>query len=414
MFGLLGEILGHSFSKEIHESINDYTYNLIEVSKDNFNSFMETKNFKAINVTIPYKELVIPYLSYIDPKAKQIGAVNTIINDNNKLYGYNTDYLGLKQLIIKNKIDFKNKKVLILGTGGTSKTAFVLSKDLGCTQVIKVSRRKSDETISYEEAKEKYNDANIIINTTPCGMYPNDDLIIDLDNFNNLEAVVDVIYNPLNTKLIRAAKERNIKAVNGLYMLVAQAVYASYLFINKDVVESKIDEVYKKIKNNKLNISLIGMPSCGKTTISLELGKLLNKEVVDSDVLIEKEINMPISQFLNKDNENVFRDIESKVIDNISKQNNLIISTGGGVIKRKENIDYLRRNSIIIFIDRDLELLQTTSSRPLSNNKTDLQKLYNERYDIYVSSCDYIVKNNDELKSTIDEILGVYDENISY
>lgn len=414
MFGLLGEILGHSFSKEIHESINDYTYNLIEVSKDNFNSFMETKNFKAINVTIPYKESVIPYLSYIDPKAKQIGAVNTIINDNNKLYGYNTDYLGLKQLIIKNKIDFKNKKILILGTGGTSKTAFVLSKDLGCTQVIKVSRRKSDETISYEEAKEKYNDANIIINTTPCGMYPNDDLIIDLDNFNNLEAVVDVIYNPLNTKLIRAAKERNIKAVNGLYMLVAQAVYASYLFINKDVVESKIDEVYKKIKNNKLNISLIGMPSCGKTTISLELGKLLNKEVVDSDVLIEKEINMPISQFLNKDNENVFRDIESKVIDNISKQNNLIISTGGGVIKRKENIDYLRRNSIIIFIDRDLELLQTTSSRPLSNNKTDLQKLYNERYDIYVSSCDYIVKNNDELKSTIDEILGVYDENISY
>ena len=375
---------------------------------------METKNFKAINVTIPYKELVIPYLSYIDPKAKQIGAVNTIINDNNKLYGYNTDYLGLKQLIIKNKIDFKNKKVLILGTGGTSKTAFVLSKDLGCAQVIKVSRRKSDETISYEEAKEKYNDANIIINTTPCGMYPNDDLIIELDNFNNLEAVVDVIYNPLNTKLIRAAKERNIKAVNGLYMLVAQAVYASYLFINKDVVESKIDEVYKKIKNNKLNISLIGMPSCGKTTISLELGKLLNKEVVDSDVLIEKEINMPISQFLNKDNENVFRDIESKVIDNISKQNNLIISTGGGVIKRKENIDYLRRNSIIIFIDRDLELLQTTSSRPLSNNKTDLQKLYNERYDIYVSSCDYIVKNNDELKSTIDEILGVYDENISY
>ena len=414
MFGLLGEILGHSFSKEIHESINDYTYNLIEVSKDNFNSFMETKNFKAINVTIPYKELVIPYLSYIDPKAKQIGAVNTIINDNNKLYGYNTDYLGLKQLIIKNKIDFKNKKILILGTGGTSKTAFVLSKDLGCAQVIKVSRRKSDETISYEEAKEKYNDANIIINTTPCGMYPNDDLIIDLDNFNNLEAVVDVIYNPLNTKLIRAAKERNIKAVNGLYMLVAQAVYASYLFINKDVVESKIDEVYKKIKNNKLNISLIGMPSCGKTTISLELGKLLNKEVVDSDVLIEKEINMPISQFLNKDNENVFRDIESKIIDNISKQNNLIISTGGGVIKRKENIDYLRRNSIIIFIDRDLELLQTTSSRPLSNNKTDLQKLYNERYDIYVSSCDYIVKNNDELKSTIDEILGVYDENISY
>lgn len=414
MFGLLGEKLGHSFSKEIHESINDYTYNLIEVSKENFNSFMEQKNFKAINVTIPYKELVIPYLSYIDPKAKQIGAVNTIINVNNNLYGYNTDYLGLRQLIIKNNIDFKNKKVLILGTGGTSKTAFVLSKDLGCMQVIKVSRRKSEETITYEEAKEKYNDANIIINTTPCGMYPNDDLIIDLDSFSNLEAVVDVIYNPLNTKLIRVAKQKNIKAVNGLYMLVAQAVYASYLFINKDVIESKIDEVYKKIKNNKLNISLIGMPSSGKTTISLELKTLLNKEVIDTDSLIEKEINMPISSFLTKDDEKEFRDIESSVIEKISKQNNLIISTGGGVIKRQENIDYLRRNSIIIFIDRDLELLQATSSRPLSNNKNDLQKLYNERYNIYVSSCDYIVKNNNELKSTINEILGVYDENISY
>lgn len=414
MFGLLGEKLGHSFSKEIHEFINDYTYNLIEVSKENLNSFMEQKNFKAINVTIPYKELVIPYLSYIDPKAKQIGAVNTIINDNNNLYGYNTDYLGLRQLIIKNNIDFKNKKVLILGTGGTSKTAFVLSKDLGCMQVIKVSRRKSEETITYEEAKEKYNDANIIINTTPCGMYPNDDLIIDLDSFSNLEAVVDVIYNPLNTKLIRVAKQKNIKAVNGLYMLVAQAVYASYLFINKDVIESKIDEVYKKIKNNKLNISLIGMPSSGKTTISLELKTLLNKEVIDTDLLIEKEINMPISSFLTKDNEKEFRDIESSVIEKISKQNNLIISTGGGVIKRQENIDYLRRNSIIIFIDRDLELLQATSSRPLSNNKNDLQKLYNERYNIYVSSCDYIVKNNNELKSTINEILGVYDENISY
>lgn len=414
MFGLLGEKLGHSFSKEIHESINDYTYNLIEVSKENFNSFMEQKNFKAINVTIPYKELVIPYLSYIDPKAKQIGAVNTIINDNNNLYGYNTDYLGLRQLIIKNNIDFKNKKVLILGTGGTSKTAFVLSKDLGCMQVIKVSRGKSEETITYEEAKEKYNDANIIINTTPCGMYPNDDLIIDLDSFSNLEAVVDVIYNPLNTKLIRVAKQKNIKAVNGLYMLVAQAVYASYLFINKDVIESKIDEVYKKIKNNKLNISLIGMPSSGKTTISLELKTLLNKEVVDTDLLIEKEINMPISSFLTKDTEKEFRDIESSVIEKISKQNNLIISTGGGVIKRQENIDYLRRNSIVIFIDRDLELLQATSSRPLSNNKNDLQKLYNERYNIYVSSCDYIVENNSELKSTINEILGVYDENISY
>ena len=413
MFGLLGEKLGHSFSKEIHESINDYTYNLIEVSKENLNCFMENKNFKAINVTIPYKEMVIPYLYYIDPKAKEIGAVNTIINKDNLLYGYNTDYLGLRQLIFKNNIDFKNKKVLILGNGGTSKTAFVLSNDLGCSKVIKVSRKTSKNTITYDEAKTLYNDANIIINTTPCGMYPNDDLVLDLDNFNNLEAVIDVIYNPINTNLIRQAKNKNIKAVNGLYMLVAQAVYASYLFVSKDVVESKIDEVYKKIKNEKLSISLIGMPSCGKSTISLELGKLLHKEVIDTDCLIEQELKMPIASFLNKDNEQEFRNIETKVIENISKHNNLIISTGGGIIKKNENVDYLKRNSIVIFIDRDLDLLQATSSRPLSSNKTDLKKLYDERYYKYVNSCDYIVKNNNDLKTTINEIIEVYNENIS-
>jgi len=338
MFGLLGEKLGHSFSKEIHESINDYKYNLIEVSKDKFNSFMKQRNFKAINVTIPYKQSVIPFLSYIDPKAKQIGAVNTIVNKDNLLYGYNTDYLGLKKLIEKNNIDFKNKKVLILGTGGTSKTAFILSKDLGCSQVNTVSRTKKENVITYEEAVTIYNDADIIINTTPCGMYPNDDLVIELDNFKNLEAVVDVIYNPINTKLIRTAKNKNIKAVNGLYMLVAQAVYASYIFINEKVNENKIDEIYNKIISKKLNISLIGMPSCGKTTISSELGVILNKEVIDTDVLIEKKLNMPISLFLNKVTENEFRNIESEVINEISWQNNLIISTGGGVIKRKENI----------------------------------------------------------------------------
>ncbi len=414
MYGLIGEKLGHSFSKEIHELVNNYSYNLIELSKDQFHIFMNEKKFSAINVTIPYKEMVIPYLSYIDLKAKEIGAVNTVINKNNQLFGYNTDYLGLKQLIIKNNINFKNKKILILGTGGTSKTAYILSKDLGCKEAFKVSRKEKNDTITYEQAINKYNDANIIINTTPCGMFPNDDLIIQLDNFKNLESIIDVIYNPLNTKLSRLGKEKNIKVINGLYMLVSQAVYASYLFIDKPVNEEKIDEIYKKIKNQKLNIALIGMPSCGKTTISKLLGELLNKEVIDTDIEIEKNINQEISSFLNKSNENEFRDIESKVIDEVSKLNNKIISTGGGVIKRKENIDKLKRNSIVIFIDRKLELLQTTSNRPLSSNKTDLQKLYNERYNIYLNACDYIIENNNDINETIKKIIEVYNENISY
>lgn len=416
MYGLLGEKLGHSFSKEIHEAINGYEYNLIEVAKDKINEFMQKKAFKAINVTIPYKEEVIPYLSYVDAKVLEIGAVNTIINENGKLKGYNTDYLGLKRLIIKNNIDFANKKVLILGTGGTSKTAFVLTKDLGCSSVLKVSRSKNNDPliINYEEAQSLYNDYNIIINTTPCGMYPNDDVIIDIDKFNNLEAIIDVVYNPLNTKLLRNGKKKNIKCVNGLYMLVSQAVYASYLFINKEVDENKIDEVYQNIKNKKINIALIGMPSSGKSTIASILSNTLNKTLIDTDLEIEKEINQPISSFLTKQNEEQFRDIESKIIDGVSKKNNLIISTGGGVIKRKENIDKLKRNALIIFIDRSLDLLQATSSRPLSNNKKDLEQLYNTRYQLYLNSCDYVVKNNDTIEKTIKEILEVYNENISY
>lgn len=416
MYGLLGEKLGHSFSKEIHESINNYQYNLIEISKDKFDQFMNEKQFNAINVTIPYKEMVIPYLSYIDPKALEIGAVNTIINNNGQLEGYNTDYLGLKSLVIKNNIDFKNKKVLILGTGGTSKTAFVLTKDLGSKIILKVSRKESvdQNIITYEQAQNLYNDCNIIINTTPCGMYPNDDMIIDINKFNNLEAIIDVVYNPLNTKLIREGKKKNIKCINGLYMLVSQAVYASYLFINKKVEERKIDQVYKKIKEQKLNIALIGMPSSGKSTVAQELSKKLNKELIDTDVEIEKKLNKPISSFLTLKTENQFRDIEEKIIDDISKGNNLIISTGGGIINREDNIDRLRRNALIIFIDRPLTLLQATESRPLSSNKKDLEQLYYKRYPIYIKSCDYKVVNDNEIENVIEQIIEVYNENISY
>lgn len=416
MYGLLGEKLGHSFSKEIHEEINDYKYNLIEVSKDKIGNFLLEKKFTAINVTIPYKETVIPYLSYVDAKALEIGAVNTIVNDNGNLKGYNTDYLGLKRLIQKNNIDLKNKKVLILGTGGTSKTAFVLTKDLGCSSVLKVSRTKNNNPliITYDEAQTLYNDYNIIINTTPSGMYPNDDVIIDIDKFNSLEAIIDVVYNPLNTKLLRNGRNKKIKCVNGLYMLVSQAVYASYLFINKEVNENKIDEVYKKIKNNKLNIALIGMPSSGKSTIASILSETLNKTLIDTDIEIENKLNQPISSFLTKQNEEQFRDIESNIIDDISKGNNQIISTGGGVIKRKENIDMLKRNALIIFIDRSLELLQATNTRPLSSNKNDLEQLYNIRYPLYLNSCDYVIKNNNTIEETVKEIIEVYNENISY
>ena len=406
-YGLIGEHLGHSFSKEIHEMLGKYTYEICEIAKDNLDSFMKEKTFIAINVTIPYKQQVIPYLDFIDDKAQSIGAVNTIVNKNNKLYGYNTDYYGLKSLIQTNDIDVKNKKVLLLGNGGTSKTARTVLKDLQAREIVIVDINKDENVITYDDALKYHNDSEIIVNTTPCGMYPdNDGCIVNIELFKNLEAVVDVVYNPIRTAIVSNALNKGIKAVSGLYMLVAQAVYAAGIFLDEKILENEIDRIYNIIKKQKENIVLIGMPSSGKSTIGIEIAKLLNKEYIDTDSLIEEKINMPISNFLSKENEDEFRDIEEEIIKNVSKLNNKIISTGGGVIKRNINIKRLKQNAIIVFIDRSLDKLLTTSSRPLSSNKTDLENLYHQRYNIYKSSSDIIVDNNDTLEDTINKIIN--------
>lgn len=406
-YGLLGERLGHSFSKEIHEQISNYQYEITEVPFDKFDEFMTKHDFIAINVTIPYKEKVIPYLDYIDDSAKKIGAVNTIVNKNGKLYGYNTDYLGLRDLVLTNNIEVKNKKVLVLGTGGTSKTSKAVFTDLGAKELVFVSIDPVGDEISYEDAVKYHSDSEIIVNATPCGMYPNcDDLIIDISTFNKLVAVIDVIYNPLKTMLVRKALERGITAVSGLYMLVAQAVYASSIFTDTTYDKKIIDDIYSQIYNNKRNIVLIGMPTCGKTTISKLLADKLNKEVLDTDTLVEQEMGMTIKEYLKTHDETSFRDIETKVINEVSKLNNLIISTGGGVIKRKNNIEYLKANGLIIFIDRPLELLQVSDTRPLSSNQSDLEKLYHERYDLYCNYADIIVKNDQDLELVINKIIN--------
>lgn len=405
-YGLIGEKLGHSFSKEIHEKIATYDYELCEVSKNEFNYFMKERNFKAINVTIPYKEQVIPYLFEIDDIAKKIGAVNTIVNKNGRLYGYNTDYYGLKNLITRNEIDVANKKVLIMGTGGTSKTAKAVVKDLGAKEIIFVSINREPYAIGYDEVLKSHLDVEVIINTTPCGMYPNnDDLIIDIDSFDNLIAVCDVVYNPLLTSLLQKAKSKNIKYAGGLYMLVSQAVYASCIFEDKAVNNSLIDKTYYEIFNEKKNIILIGMPSCGKTTIGKILAQKMGKKFIDTDTLIEEKIKMPIKEFLNVDNENEFRTIETSVVKEIAKLQNLVIATGGGIIKRDINIKRLKQNGKVIFIDRDLELLIPSDDRPLSNNFDSLKKIYDERYPVYLSVSDLTVKNNDDIMQTISKLL---------
>ena len=397
-YGLLGEKLGHSFSKEIHARLADYEYELRELNAEELDALFRKKDFEAVNVTIPYKQTVIPYLDEISERAKTIGAVNAVVNRNGKLFGDNTDFAGMRALALHAGADMKNKKVLVLGTGGTSKTACAVAKDLGAREVLRVSRTKKEDAVTYEEAAEKHSDAQIIINTTPVGMFPKTNASpIDLSAFPKLEAVLDAIFNPLRTELVLTAQERGIIASGGLYMLVAQAVYASALFLNKKADEKKTDEVYKEILNEKRNIFLIGMPSSGKSSVGKKLAEMAGKEFEDTDAMLVKRFGEPIADYIRKNGEKAFRDAESAVIAEAAKERGKEIATGGGAILRKENVREMKRNGVTVFLDRDLSLLTATSDRPLSSTKEALERLYNERFPIYEKAADVTVKSNDEI-----------------
>ena len=407
-FGLIGEKLIHSFSPEIHSVIGNYPYELKELSPDELGDFLKNTEFSGINVTIPYKKDVIPHLDFVEENAKNIGAVNTIVNKDGKLSGYNTDFAGMRALIVNNGINIKGKKVLILGTGGTSNTACAVAKNLEAAEILRVSRSKKDGVISYEEAYSDYSDANIIINTTPSGMYPNVDAMpIDIDQFTGVEAIVDVIYNPLNTKLTVEAHKRGIKAVGGLYMLVAQAVYASGYFFDKEINKEDIDRIYKELYNEKQNIVIVGMPSAGKTSVGRELAKRLNMTFVDSDDVIVENIGMSIKDYFAQNNEKAFRDRESEAILDIAKKNNQVIATGGGVVLRQENVDFLKMNGEIVFLDRNVEDLLVTDDRPLSKSMDAIKEMYKIRRPLYEAAADKTVKVIGNLKETIDTVEGV-------
>ena len=385
-YAVIGEKLGHSFSKVIHEHFAPYKYDIVEVSPDDFDAFMTKRDFSGINVTIPYKQRVMEYLSYIDPMAQEIGTVNTVVNRDGVLYGYNTDFGGLKKLILRQGFDFTDQKVLILGSGGTSKTAFAVSKALGAASVLRVSRKGE---LTYENVLSLHADADFIINTTPCGMFPkNDTAAISLDGFESLQGVVDVVYNPLETKLVRQAKEKGIDGCCGLYMLVSQAVLASEIFLDTSYDESVYEDTYRFVLSKKQNIVLTGMPGSGKSTIGKALSEKLGKEFVDTDELIIKNEKMPISEIFARHGESYFRFAETEAIKEASSKSGFVIATGGGAVLKKENVDYLRSNGKIFFLNRPIEDILPTDDRPLSSTRVDLQKRFDERYPIYQETAD--------------------------
>lgn len=404
-YGCIGEKLSHSFSKEIHAKLFDYSYVLKELRPDEVDSFMEKRNFKAINVTIPYKKAVIKHLDYIDDIAKKIGAVNTVVNKNGKLWGFNTDFLGMTALIQKNGIEIKDKKVLILGGGGTSLTAFSVATELFAKEVLRVSRTKKDGFITYEDVIENHLDADVIINTTPVGMFPNiGSSAVDVKLFHKLSGVVDAVYNPLCSQLVCDAKRLGIKAVGGLYMLVSQAAFAAEKFVDTNIPTEKIDAVYKEILLSKKNIVLIGMPSSGKSTIGKRLADLLNMQFKDTDQMIVEKAQRTISDIIENDGEAYFRKLESEAVLDAAKLQNTVIATGGGAVLNSRNVELLRSNAKIYFLDRPIEKLLVTDDRPLSKTKEKLEKLYNERYSIYLGAADEKIDCVDDIEVNIKAI----------
>lgn len=408
-YGLIGEKISHSYSNDIHESLGHYSYEICDLSQDAFSTFMSEKNFKAINVTIPYKEKVIPYLDYISPDASQMHSVNIVVNKDSKLYGYNSDITGIIETFKHYKIDVKGKIVLVLGTGGASHTvAYTLNK-LEAKKVITVSREEGKGDITYDKVNLYYNDVDVIVNATPNGMYHREyKRLVELDKFSKLEVVFDLIYNPLKTPLMLEAEELKIKAVGGMYMLISQAVDAMHHFKGIDVSKEEVDKYFSKIVKDKLNIVLIGMPTSGKTTIGDRLSKILNKDYVDTDTYISLKNDIVIPSYIEEKGEENFRVLETESIKEIKDFRSTIISTGGGVITKDINMKYLKENSIIFFIDRPLELLYPSNDRPLSSDNSSLKKKYDERIELYRKYADYIIKNDKDIDDVVKMIVRIF------
>ena len=403
-YGLIGEKLSHSYSKIIHQLFGNTSYELLEIPLGELDGFLNAAKFKGINVTIPYKQNVMPYC-VLSESARRIGSVNTIVNREEKLYGYNTDYSGFQYMVQKAGIDFQEKKVIILGSGGTSKTALCVAKENRIKEIIVVSRNGEN---NYQNI-EKHNDSQIIINTTPVGMYPeNDGRPIEVSTFKRLTDVIDVIYNPLKTRLLLDAKKMGINFTNGLTMLVAQAWFSHKLFFNIACESAEdveiIEEVLKKTEKLFRNIVLIGMPGCGKTTIGREFARRFGLKFVDTDAEIEKQIRKPVPDIISEDGEEVFRKIESDIISKTAKETGQVIATGGGSVMSPSNRDTLMQNGFILFLDRDISKL-ATDNRPLSKDFNALSELYTTRAPIYSALCDNKITVGNDLEDNISKIL---------
>ena len=403
--GLLGRKLGHSYSPQIHGLLGDYSYYLFEKEPEELASFLKNGDFTGINVTIPYKKDVIPYLDALSPAAQKIGSVNTIVRRaDGSLFGHNSDYFGFVSLVKHSGIAVEGKKVLVLGSGGTSNMVVTALRDLGAAPVV-ISRSGENNYGNLH----LHSDASVIVNATPVGMYPNTGVSpIDLNRFPKLDGVLDVIYNPAKTQLLLDAEKLGIPHENGLWMLVAQAKEAAEYFTGKKLSDDMIARIHHKLSRQMKNIVLIGMPGCGKSTIGNLLARKLGRKFVDADEEIIQLAGKSIPEIFAQDGEEIFREWETMALEHLGKQSGLVIATGGGCVTRQGNYPALHQNGSIVWLERDLSLLPT-DGRPLSQSNR-LEEMYAVRKPLYEAFADVRVANTGSPEDTVTEILSKLEE----
>lgn len=403
--GLLGRKLGHSYSPQIHNALGDYPYNLFEVEPEQLEMFLQSTDFTGLNVTIPYKKAVFPYCTTLSKTAQRLGAVNTLVRKKDgTLIGHNTDYFGFASMLQRSNLDVQNKKVLVLGSGGASNTAVAVLQELGANVVV-ISRSGEN---NYDNLH-LHDDTSVIVNATPVGMYPHVGVSpIELNLFPKLEGVLDLIYNPARTKLLLDAEARGLITENGLWMLVAQAKESAEWFTGSKIFNNRIPAIHKGLRCQMENIILIGMPGCGKSTVGALLAEALGRPVVDTDKAIEESAGCTIPEIFARGTEAEFRQIETAVLSDLSKQSGLIIATGGGCVTREENYPLLHQNGTIVWIKRDLHQL-ATQGRPLSQ-VTKMEDMFKIRKPMYEQFADLTVSNDGTPEETAAKVLALLEQ----
>ena len=440
---LIGEHLAHSCSPEIHRSFGLYEYERKELVPAELGPFLESRAFSGLNVTIPYKQAVIPYLDRLDERAAAIGAVNTVVNRNGVLWGYNTDFDGLLAAIRRLLLPVRRERVsrpadsaqepppqdrrgrvsrpaeliegsaalsgltvLILGTGGTSRTALAVCEALGAKEIRRVSRTGKEGALTYGQARTEYRHADLILNTTPVGMWPDSEASpLELSAFPRLRAAADVIYNPLRTRLVLEAQARSIPAAGGLEMLVRQAARSCELFTDLPLDREKVDIIYKSLRKDRRDLVLIGMPGAGKTTVGRILAQKTGKNFVDIDEEIARRTGKTIPALFAERGEAFFRDLESDLILELSQSGGKVIACGGGSVLRPENVLRLKQNGLLYFLDRPLEALEPSADRPLGDTAEKIRRLWEIRRPIYLAAADRVIRVEDTPESVADCIL---------